>query len=97
VGRVLGGTVNIFLSLLLGAVVFATIGWQFPEAMQSLLQSGGWVEDKIDRSGLPAEMNIWVMFLIQSEQIVFMGFVIISRIFLALLFGGLGRMIRGGY
>ncbi len=91
VGRLLGSMINIFLSVLVGALVFALVGWKFPETMQTLLLNGGWVEDQIDTAGLPAQMNIWVIFLIQSEQIVFLGFVIISRMILAVLGSGLAR------
>jgi len=94
--RITAATLNIFFSLLLGAIAMAFIAVQFPEFMESLLDSGSWATDKIGDTGLDAKYNVWVKFLLNEQQIVFMGFVIVMRIILAVLGAAIGSMLGIG-
>lgn len=84
-GRVIAATASIFFSLILGAVALAAVAVLLPETMETLLKSASWLRDQLTGTGLAPKYNVWVMFLIAEQQLVFMGFVIIMRILLAML------------
>lgn len=83
--RVLVAAGNIFFSLLLGAVALAFVAVQWPDAMVDLLNFATGVKDHLTNTGLASKYNVWIKFLIQEQQLVFMGFVIVTRILLAML------------
>lgn len=95
-GRVLVAAINIFLSLIFGAIVLVVVAIQFPEIFEVFLDGAGWVEDQITTTGLDPAYNNWVRFLIRDEQLVFLGFVIMIRILLALVFGGIASVLGIG-
>lgn len=76
----------IFLSLLLGALALAYVGVEHPMYLDSMLDHASdfktWL---LANSGLEAKYNVWVKFLIQEQQFVFMFFVILMRILLLLI------------
>lgn len=96
VGRLLAAAANIFLSLLLGAIALAFLAVQFPDIIQTLLNSAGWLRDQVTGTGLDPKYNIWLTFLIDERQLVFLGFVIVMRILLALIIGGVAGMLGMG-
>lgn len=77
----------IFLSLLLGAVALAYVGVNYPDALDSMLDRASdfktWL---LAHSGLESKYNVWVKFLVQEQQFVFMFFVILMRLLLLLIF-----------
>lgn len=50
----------------------------------------GWLTNTTN-TGMPAEYNIWLQFFIHEQQLVFMFFVIIVRMVLAMLWWGVDR------
>lgn len=76
----------IFLSLLMGAVALAYVGVEHPEYLDSMLDTASdfktWL---LAHSGLESKYNVWVKFLVQEQQFVFMFFVIVMRVLLLLL------------
>jgi len=76
----------IFLSLLLGAVALAYVGVEHPGYLDSMLDRAsdfkGWM---LAHSGLEAKYNVWVKYLVQEQQFVFMFFVIVMRLLLLLI------------
>ena len=105
-GALVRAILNIFLSLLVGAFALALCAYYFPEWLESFqiqaskLKDG--LLDAMKSAGSSPSINVWVRFLVQDEQLVFMGFVIVARIilflllsfFAALLFGGAFRVER---
>lgn len=87
--RVFQSASNIFLSLLLGAFAIALCAIYLPELLEALQIRASHLKDDIlwvlTSLGTTANVNVWIRFLVQDEQLVFMGFVIVMRIFLALL------------
>lgn len=87
----------IFLSLLLGAMAVAFVGVEYPTYLDAMLdQASDFKTWLLANSGLEAKYNVWVKFLIQEQQFVFMFFVILMRVLLLLiaaLFGGLYRWL----
>jgi len=76
----------IFLSLLLGAIALAYVGVEHPGYLDSMLDRASdfktWL---LAHSGLEAKYNVWVKFLVQEQQFVFMFFVILMRLLLLLI------------
>lgn len=92
--RLLMSTGNIFLSLLLGAIALAFVGYNYPEVLSMCL---GWARELkaiITNSGLDPKYNIWLELLLEERQLLFMGFTIAARIALSLL-TGLGAFALG--
>ena len=87
--RVIAAAANIFFSLILGALALAICAVNFPNMVDDMFV----VADAIKRFftetvGIPVEYNIWVKFFFKEESLVFMLFVIIMRVVLALLAWG---------
>ena len=77
----------IFFSLLLGAIALAFVGVEYPGILNSMLdQASDFKTFLVAHSGLEDKYNVWVKFLIQDQQFVFMFFVILMRLLLLLLF-----------
>lgn len=76
----------IFLSLLLGAISLAYVGVEHPDYLNAMLdQASDFKTWLLSNSGLEAKYNVWVKFLVQEQQFVFMFFVILMRVVLLLL------------
>lgn len=76
----------IFLSMLLGAIALGYVGVEHPDYLDSMLDHASdfktWL---LAHSGLESKYNVWVKFLVQEQQFVFMFFVIVMRLLLLLL------------
>ena len=93
--RVLAAAGNIFFSLLLGAVALAVVAVQWPEIMEEILNIAAGLKEHLTNTGLASKYNVWIKFLLQEQQLVFMGFVIITRILLALLIAFIFYLFTG--
>lgn len=71
--------------MLLGAIAMAIVAVNWPETMEAILNMATGVKEYLTNTGLASKYNVWVKFLIQEQQLVFMGFVIFTRILLAML------------
>ena len=80
----------IFLSLLLGALALAYVGVEHPSYLDVMLDAASdfkaWL---LAHSALETKYNVWVKFLIQEQQFVFMFFVIVMRLVLLFVFAGI--------
>lgn len=83
--RVLLATSNIFFSLVLGALAMGVVWYLYPEIMQQLFQAASGVKAWLVNLGLPPKYNNFVWFLIEERQLVFMGFVMVTRIAMAIV------------
>ncbi|MEM1419405.1 MAG: hypothetical protein AAF661_14045 [Pseudomonadota bacterium] len=94
--RVLESVANIFFSLLLGALGLALTAIYAPYTLESVqIQAGFLKEDLVamlTSLGTEPQVNVWIRFLVQDEQLVFMGFVILMRVLIALTFWGIRSM-----
>jgi hypothetical protein len=89
-------TTAIFFSLVLGAIALVFVAIQFPEQMQHIQSGAGWVETQIETNiGIQPRYAVWVDFFLEKRQLVFMAFVIVSRMLLYLLINGTTRLIFG--
>ena len=92
--RLLLATGTIFFSLILGAILLAFVGYNNPELLSEML---GWARQLkvfITSRGLAPHYNIWLELLLEERQLLFMAFVIASRIVIAITMG-LGAYIYG--
>ncbi len=96
-GRVIAATASIFFSLILGAIALAVVAVMLPETMETFLDGASWLRDQLTSTGLASKYNVWVKFLIADQQLVFMGFVIVVRIILALLIAAGSSLFGRGY
>jgi hypothetical protein len=92
---VLIASANIFFSLILGAFALVFVSIQFPELFSYVLDFAGWLEDRIGGTDLNKKYNNWVRFLIGSQQLTFMFFVVTTRILLAIIVTLVGRLRMG--
>jgi hypothetical protein len=83
--RVFLATTNIFTSLVIGALAMGAVWYMAPETMQTLFQSASGLKAWLTNLGLEPKYNNFLYFLIEERQLVFMGFVIVTRMLLAIL------------
>lgn len=82
---------TMFLSVILGAMMLALFGVYLPETLFVLFDWGDALADQVYHLNIdPQIMNV-VRFLINGPQMVFLSFVILSRIVISLI----GMMIGG--
>ena len=83
--RVFLATTNIFASLSLGALAMGAVWYLSPETIQGLFQSASGLKAWLTNLGIEPKYNNFIWFLIEERQLVFMGFVIATRVVLAIL------------
>lgn len=79
----------IFFSMFLAAIALVYVGVEHPTMLEGMLVEASHVKEWLTNSantGLNVRYNVWVKFLIQEQQFVFMFFVIVMRIALLLFF-----------
>jgi len=90
---------NIFLSLLLGAIALALCAYYAPDWLEFLQIEAGYLKDWIlstmKAAGSTSSINVWVRFLVQDEQLVFMAFVIVTRVLLYFVLSFIASLISG--
>ena len=86
--RGLGGllwiSTSMFVSVILGAVIFALLGVYLPDALDACLNVGDMVADWIYHlEFISTKVRNVIRFLIDAQQMVYLFFVIVSRMVLA--------------
>jgi hypothetical protein len=92
--RLLFGTGVLFLSIVLGAIALVYVGVNAPGVLDVFLGWARVTKDLITGAGLTPQYNIWVKFLLEEQQLVFVFFTIAARIFLALVTYPFIRLMR---
>jgi hypothetical protein len=92
--RLLLSTSTLFLSLLLGALALALVGYNAPERLSQMLGLARDLKGVITSTGLDPKYNIWVELLLEERQLLFMFFTIGARIALGLA-GALFALLFG--
>ncbi len=93
-GSVVSSTVNIFLSIILGAISVAYVAVEHAPILKVLQTGATQVATYIKSTNIPDEYNVWVGILINDNQILFLFFVILARIVLASI-TALGKRAMG--
>ena len=76
---------NVFFSLVLGAVALGVAWFYFPEATVQMFKAAGSIREWLASRGWPAHYEAVVRALLDERQIVYMGFVLATRIVVGLL------------
>jgi hypothetical protein len=85
--RLMFATGNVVISLLLGALLLAFIGINFPETLDRIISFAGTVKSYLTGTTLSAKYNVWIRLLLEEKQLVFMFFTIIARIVMSIVTG----------
>ena len=83
--RALFSVGNIVLSLILGALLLVFVGVHWPGLLSASLRWGHDLKEIITGTGLDPKYNVWIEFLLDDRQLVFMFFIVLARILLALV------------
>jgi hypothetical protein len=92
--RLLLSTGNIFLSLILGALMLALVGYNYPETLSEMLSWARDLKGYITSTGLEPKYNIWLELLLEERQLLFMFFTIFARILLFAITAPFAGMFR---
>jgi hypothetical protein len=76
---------NVAISLILGAVALGFFWYYFPDWTLVLFKWAGSIRETVVSGYWPARYEVVIRALVDERQIVYMGFVIVTRIILGLL------------
>ncbi len=88
-------TTSLFLAFVLGILMLVTLGIVTPDLLDSLLSAAGWVEARLEHTGLPFRWNNILRLLIADDQILLLFFTIVARLLIAAVASGLTSMMGG--
>ena len=84
---------NMIGSVIMGALIFAFLGIYTPEFLSILMDGGDYVSKAIYHFDLiSTQVRNVLRFLLNGQQMVFLAFVVLSRIVLSLIGGGIRRI-----
>lgn len=83
---------NVFFSLILGAVALGFFWYYFPDTTLQLFRWAGSIREGIVSGNWPARYEIIIRALVDERQIVYMGFVLVTRIVVGILIALVYRM-----
>lgn len=76
---------NVFFSLILGAVALGIFWYYFPDSTLQLFRWAGALRESIVSGNWPARYEIIIRALVDERQIVYMGFVLATRIIVGIV------------
>lgn len=76
---------NMVTAFLLAIITIVFLGLNYPPAISASLRWARTAKDVITGTGLDPSYNVWLEFLLEDRQLVFIGYTIIMRMVLALL------------
>ena len=76
---------NVFFSLILGAVALGVGLFYFPDATLQLFKWAGTLRETLISGNWPARYEVVMRALVDERQIVYMGFVLATRIVVGIL------------
>jgi hypothetical protein len=76
---------NVFFSLLLGAVALGFFWYYFPDTTLTLFKWAGSLREGLIAGNWPARYEVVLRALVDERQIVYMGFVLATRILVGIL------------
>jgi hypothetical protein len=82
---------SFFFTIVLGAFAFAFTAMTYPSTMRQLMAGAEQLRNQLSALGIPDTYMVWVDILLQGDNIVLMGFIVLARIFVALVGSLFGR------
>lgn len=99
IGRLLASigsmTASLFFAFVLGILMLVTLGIVAPDILDGMLSAAGWVEARLEHTGLPFRWNNILRLLVADDQILLLFFTIIARMLIALVATSLGAAVGG--
>ena len=92
-GRFLLSLGNVFSSLVIGAVALATVWIYLPNVALQLFRWAASIRDWVVLANWPPQYEVALRFFVDERQIVYVGFVLASRIIVGLLIILVARML----
>jgi hypothetical protein len=86
---------NVFFSLILGAVALGFFWFYFPDWTLQLFKWAGSIRESMISGNWPARYEVVLRALVDERQIVYMGFVLATRILVGIIIA-LGYKLLGG-
>lgn len=83
--RVLFISVSFFFTMILGALAFAFTAMNYPGTMRSLMAGAEQLRNQLSTFGISDSYMVWIDILLQGDNLVLMGFIVVARIFIAIL------------
>jgi hypothetical protein len=84
---------NVFFSLILGAVALGFFWFYFPDTTLQLFKWAGSIREGLISGNWPARYEVVLRALVDERQIVYMGFVLATRIAVGLLIILLSKLV----
>ena len=78
-------TASLFFAFVLGILMLVSLGIVAPDILDSMLSAAGWVEARLENTGLPFRWNNILRLLIADDQILLLFFTIVARMLIAIL------------
>ena len=76
---------NMVTAFVLAILLIIFLGLNYPTAISTSLRWARTAKDVITGTGLNPSYNVWLEFLLEDRQLVFIGYTIIMRMVLALM------------
>ena len=86
---------NVLFALILGAVAFFFFWYHFPDATLALFRRAGALRESLISGNWPARYEVVLRGLVEERLIVYVGFVLATRIVVGLVIMAVARL-RGG-
>jgi hypothetical protein len=83
--RLFFSSVSFIATVVLGTLAFAATAIEFPGIMRDLIAAAEQLRGYLAETGLSDSYMVWVDLLISGDKIVLLGFIIATRVLLALL------------
>lgn len=89
-------TASLFFAFVLGILMLVSLGITAPEILDNMLSAAGWVEARLEHTGLPFRWNNILRLLIADDQILLLFFTIVARMLIAILATAITSAMGGG-
>jgi len=89
-------TASLFFAFVLGILMLVSLGITAPEILDNMLSAAGWVEARLEHTGLPFRWNNILRLLIADDQILLLFFTIVARMLIAILATVITSAMSGG-
>jgi hypothetical protein len=86
---------NVFFSLILGAVALGFFWFTFPDWTLQLFRWAGSIRESVISGNWPARYEVVLRARVDERQIVYMGFVLVTRVLVGLVIAAGARLVGG--
>ncbi len=85
--RLLFISVGFFFTMVLGAIAFAFTAMTYPGTMRQLMAGAETLRNQLSTFGISDNYMVWIDILLQGDNLVLMGFIVLARILIAIVAG----------